>query len=89
MDQKLRIDVTKLYYAASYASAEKWGNILARFSVMRVSLKGNPKITLLNLNSTGGDVEAAISLVDVIYYKLDTHIHGDCLSASILILGWR
>ena len=49
-------------------------------------LKENKTITLLELNSSGGDVAAAFYIADlVIDYELDTNVNGTCDSACTTI----
>ena len=49
-------------------------------------LKESRNITILQLDSAGGEIEAAMHLADVIIdYELDTHIDGDCSSACVLL----
>ena len=55
--------------------------------VLEGLLKSEPSIKQIELNSAGGDVEAAFYMADLIIdYELDTNVSGTCESACTLVL---
>jgi hypothetical protein len=86
-NEKLRVDGNTLYYSTDDAKEEidqeiLWGDAEAFEAI----LKENRNITILQLDSAGGEIEAAMHLADVIIdYELDTHIDGECSSACVLM----
>ena len=49
-------------------------------------LRANENIQLLELNSSGGDLEAAMYMADIVIdYELDANVNGTCDSACTLI----
>ena len=85
--EKLRIEGNTLYYSTSDAKEAidqeiSWDDVESFEAI----LKKQSNITLLQLNSRGGEIEAAMHLADVIIdYELNTHIDGECSSACVLI----
>ena len=60
-----------------------WGDV----DVLESLLKSEPSIKQIELNSAGGDIEAAFYMADlVIDYELDTNVSGTCESACTLVL---
>ena len=60
---------------------------LSDVEVLKDLLKANDQVRLLKLSSSGGEVEAAYEIVDiVIEQQLDTHVIDFCESACTLIL---
>ena len=86
-NEKLRADGETLFYVTGEAKLEvdreiSWDDVNAFEDI----LKKNRNITLVQLDSTGGEIEAALHLADVVIdYELDTHIEGECSSACVLI----
>lgn len=86
-NEKLRVDGNTLYYSTDDAKEEidqeiLWGDAEAFEAI----LKENRNITILQLDSAGGEIDAAMHLADVIIdYELDTHIDGECSSACVLM----
>ena len=86
-NEKLRVSGDILYYSTDDAKEEldqeiTWDDAESFEAI----LKENRNINLLQLNSTGGEIEAAMHLADVIIdYELDTHIEGECSSACVLM----
>ena len=86
-NEKLRVDGNTLYYSTDDAKEEinqeiSWDDVDAFETI----LKKNRNITMLQLNSGGGEIDAAMYLADIIIdYELDTHIDGECSSACVLI----
>ena len=55
--------------------------------VLEGLLKSEPSIKQIELNSAGGDIEAAFYMADLIIdYELDTNVSGTCESACTLVL---
>ena len=55
--------------------------------VLEGLLKSEPSIKQIELNSAGGDIEAAFYIADLIIdYELDTNVSGTCESACTLVL---
>ena len=55
--------------------------------VLEDLLKSEPSIKQIELNSAGGDIEAAFYMADLIIdYELDTNVSGTCESACTLVL---
>ncbi len=55
--------------------------------VLEGLLKSEPSIEQIELNSAGGDIEAAFYMADLIIdYELDTNVSGTCESACTLVL---
>jgi len=53
---------------------------------LKVLLRANENIRKLELNSSGGDLEAAMYMADIVIdYELDTNVNGTCDSACTLI----
>ena len=86
-NEKLRVDGNTLYYTTEDAREEinkeiNWDDTDAFADI----LKDNPNITLVQLDSGGGLVEAAMYLADIIIdYELHTHIDGECASSCVLL----
>ena len=55
--------------------------------VLEGLLKSEPSIKQIELNSAGGDIDAAFYMADLIIdYELDTNVSGTCESACTLVL---
>lgn len=86
-NEKLRIDGNTLYYSTYDAKEEinqeiNWDDT----DVFADILKENPDIKLVQIDSSGGLVEAAMYLADIIIdYELNTHIDGECASSCVLL----
>ena len=86
-NEKVKVDGDTLYYSTFQAKQAinreiNWDDT----EVFEDILKDNPNITLVQIDSSGGLVEAAIYLADIIIdYELNTHIDGECASSCVLI----
>ena len=86
-NEKFKVDMNTLYYSTDEANEElnreiSWADV----EIFETILKENSNITLIKLNSIGGEIDAAIYLADVIIdYELNTHIEGECLSACVIM----
>ena len=86
-NEKFRVDANTLYYSTNEAKEElnkeiSWADV----EIFETILKENSNITLIQLNSIGGEIDAAIYLADVIIdYELNTRIEGECLSACVIM----
>ena len=85
---KFELNGSTLIYDASSASNEQeqeitWEDV----DELDALLKSEQSIKEIELNSAGGDVEAAFYMADLIIdYELDTNVKGTCESACTLML---
>ena len=85
---KFELNGSTLIYDTSSASKEQeqeitWGDV----DELDALLKSEQSIKEIELNSAGGDVEAAFYMADLIIdYELDTNVKGTCESACTLML---
>ncbi|TNF59095.1 MAG: hypothetical protein EP307_10970 [Rhodobacteraceae bacterium] len=88
---KLRVEGHVLHYD-TVAVPEALQDISgADVDLFRRALRDNPQVTLVQLNSYGGEVEAARDMADLVRERqLDTRVEGTCDSACpILFLAGR
>ena len=87
-DSKFNLGGSKLIYdtfASSNADEQEitWEDV----DELEALLKSEPSIREIELNSAGGDIEAAFYMADLIIdFELDTNVNGTCESACTLIL---
>ncbi len=85
---KFELNGSTLIYDTSSASNEQeqeitWEDV----DELDALLKSEQSIKEIELNSAGGDVEAAFYMADLIIdYELDTNVNGTCESACTLML---
>ena len=85
---KFELNGSTLIYDTSTASKEQeqeitWEDV----DELDALLKSEQSIKEIELNSAGGDVEAAFYMADLIIdYELDTNVNGTCESACTLML---
>ena len=85
---KFELNGSTLIYDTSSAANEQeqeitWGDV----DELDALLKSEQSIKEIELNSVGGDVEAAFYMADLIIdYELDTNVNGTCESACTLML---
>ena len=85
---KFELNGSTLIYDTSSASNEQeqeitWEDV----DELDALLKSEQSIKEIELNSVGGDVEAAFYMADLIIdYELDTNVNGTCESACTLML---
>lgn len=85
---KFELNGSTLIYDTSSASKEQeqeitWEDV----DELDALLKSEQSIKEIELNSAGGDVEAAFYMADLIIdYELDTNVNGTCESACTLML---
>ena len=85
---KFELNGSTLIYDTSSASKEQeqeitWEDV----DELDALLKSEQSIKEIELNSAGGDVEAAFYMADLIIdYELDTNVNGTCESACTLLL---
>ena len=85
---KFELNGSTLIYDTSSASNEQeqeitWEDV----DELDALLKSEQSIKEIELNSAGGDVEAAFYMADLIIdYELDTNVNGTCESACTLLL---
>ena len=85
---KFELNGSTLIYDTSSASNEQeqeitWEDV----DELDALLKSEQSIKEIELNSAGGDVEAAFYMADLIIdYELDTNVKGTCESACTLML---
>ena len=85
---KFELNGSTLIYDSSSASNEQeqeitWEDV----DELDALLKSEQSIKEIELNSAGGDVEAAFYMADLIIdYELDTNVNGTCESACTLML---
>ncbi len=85
---KFELNGSTLIYDTSSASNEQeqeitWGDV----DELDALLKSEQSIKEIELNSAGGDVEAAFYMADLIIdYELNTNVKGTCESACTLML---
>ncbi len=85
---KFEINGSTLIYDTSSAANEQeqeitWGDV----DELDALLKSEQSIKEIELNSAGGDVDAAFYMADLIIdYELDTNVKGTCESACTLML---
>ena len=85
---KFELNGSTLIYDTSSASNEQeqeitWEDV----DELEALLKSEPSIREIELNSEGGDIEAAFYMADLIIdFELDTNVNGTCESACTLVL---
>ena len=85
---KFELNGSTLIYDTSSASNEQeqeitWEDV----DELEALLKSEPSIREIELNSAGGDIEAAFYMADLIIdFELDTNVNGTCESACTLVL---
>ena len=86
-DGKVQIENDRLIYDTE-SPAEKEGIGITTDDVPLIlqKLRENAGISVLQLNSSGGEVYAATQISDIVIdFELDTHVHGDCDSSCVTI----
>ena len=85
---KFELNGSTLIYDTSSASDEREQEITWKdLDELDALLKSEQSIREIELNSAGGDVEAAFYMADLIIdYELDTNVNGTCESACTLML---
>ena len=85
---KFDLNGSTLIYDTSSASDEREQEITWKdVDELNALLKSEQSIREIELNSAGGDVEAAFYMSDLIIdYELDTNVNGTCESACTLML---
>ena len=85
---KFELNGSTLIYDTSSASDEREQEITWKdVDELDAFLKSERSIKEIELNSAGGDVEAAFYMADLIIdYELDTNVNGTCESACTLML---
>ena len=86
-ERKFSVEGTTLFYDSFAADAEEPQEItwedLETFSSI---LKSEPGLKTVNLNSSGGEISAALEIADLIIdFELDTNVDGTCDSACTTI----
>ena len=85
--EKFSINGDTIIYDTFKASDETLAEINWEDSdVLAQMLLENPNITILQLNSLGGLIEAAVYMSDIIIdYELNTHVVGECSSSCAIL----
>ena len=85
-EEKFTISGDVLTYSTDQ-NEDSDGIILSDVEVLNDLLNANDQVQLLKLSSSGGEVEAAYEIVDIVIERqLDTHVIDFCESACTLIL---
>lgn len=84
---KFFIDGDRLVYdTESPGATEDKGIANEDVALLLALLRDNPELKVLQLNSSGGAVYAAIQMSDIVVdFDLDTHVHGDCDSSCVTV----
>ena len=87
-DSKFNLIGSKLIYDTSASSnADEQEITWEDVDEIEALLRSEQSIREIELNSAGGDIEAAFYMADLIIdYELDTNVNGTCESACTLIL---
>ncbi len=84
---KFRLQDSRLIYDTINLPDDVTGGIQGDDAeVLRLLLKDNPEVTLLELNSGGGSLWASHKISDIVIdYGLDTHVNGECSSSCVRV----
>lgn len=84
---RFHIEGAQIFFDSDYAIGDLPAEIVAEdYDKLRALLRRNPDIETLVLNSGGGSLWAGEEMARlVIDYGLDTHVEGECSSASVTL----
>lgn len=85
--EKFSVEGNTLIYDTENVTNEEAGIVWDDAEVLASVLLENQGVRILQLNSTGGDLETAYYMSDLIIdYGLDTNVVGECSSACTVLL---